>query len=395
MTQPLPPREPLVDESPGSSTPGAASGARNEASESRDVRELIRASSPSNKPAKRRRPQLHEQLLGLLPTAGGETPQVLVVFVDIRGFSTFSARVDSPEVALYLRSIFRTVLASYFPHSDFFKLTGDGLMIVYHLPSEPDGVRAALNLALRRSLRLVEEFGQLVGDDILVNISGKTPQFVGIGLARGSATRLVSGGLVLDYTGKCLNLAARLMEKARPSGVVFHDARASQLLDDEMVAFFGPDQIYVRGIAEEEPLSVLTSEDVELTRLDREPIRSKTELTWCEEPTLLSVAEVRQSSNFGFWLPRKPHSFERVAVRATWDIYNQYGKKTGRISHSDVDGVLEEDHNGHLVRIQLRPIQERVADLPMEVPGFFKPKQVMIRFRSYCKPVTDTTRRGR
>ena len=66
---------------------------------------------------------------------------------------------------------------------------------------------------------LVEAFGQITANDFMINFP--VPQRLGVGVARGTATRLASGGQVLDYTGRCLNLAARLMDKARPYGVVF------------------------------------------------------------------------------------------------------------------------------------------------------------------------------
>jgi hypothetical protein len=51
-------------------------------------------------------PQLHERLRELLGSARAESCQVVATFLDIRGFSTFSAQGESFDSALYLRSVF-------------------------------------------------------------------------------------------------------------------------------------------------------------------------------------------------------------------------------------------------------------------------------------------------
>ena len=335
----------------------------------------------------RQRPQLHEQLRELLRSAGGETPQVLAVFVDIRGFSSFSTRVDSPEVALYLRSVFTAMLDTYLVEPDYFKPTGDGLMVIYHLPSDPAQVRTKVNEVLRRSLALVENFADLAEDDILVNVTGQVPQSLGIGAARGSATRLISSGQVLDYTGKCLNLAARLMDKARPSGVVFHDPRANQILDEELNSYFTSDAVYIRGIAESEPLPIHVSDGVVVTRADREPIAPLSRRTWSYSDTWLTVTEVRAGGPYGFWLSRAPRSFETASVLAAWDVFGRDGKRTGTQRHAEITGDVDEQPEGHLVSIMLEEVAERTRDLPTEVQGFFKMKPVKIRFQAFLEPL--------
>src|SRR5712692_12073557 len=70
-------------------------------------------------------PQLHERLRALLPSAGAESCRVIATFLDIRGFSTFSEKGESFDVASYLSSIYSTILTSYFPDADFFKPTGE------------------------------------------------------------------------------------------------------------------------------------------------------------------------------------------------------------------------------------------------------------------------------
>ena len=180
--------------------------------------------------------QLHEQLRGLLPSAHAESCQVVAMFLDIRGFSSFAAKGESFDSALYLRSVYTAILTSYFPDVDFFKPTGDGLFLVHELPSEAPKVPAVVSSVLARCVSLVDAFGLITAEDYMVNFP--VPQLLGVGVARGSVTRLVSGTRVLDYTGRCLNLAARLMDKARPFGVVFSDIHAPQLMDPRSLPSF-------------------------------------------------------------------------------------------------------------------------------------------------------------
>src|SRR5215472_17026614 len=80
-------------------------------------------------------PQLHERLRDLLSSAKAETSQVVATFLDIRSFSTFSERGESFDSATYLSSAYSRILSDYFPAVDFFKPTGDGLMLIHQLPS--------------------------------------------------------------------------------------------------------------------------------------------------------------------------------------------------------------------------------------------------------------------
>jgi len=56
---------------------------------------------------------------------------VVVLFLDVRGFSSFAGSAESVEAALFLKKMYLRVLTDYFVDPDFFKPTGDGLMLVY------------------------------------------------------------------------------------------------------------------------------------------------------------------------------------------------------------------------------------------------------------------------
>jgi len=135
--------------------------------------------------------QLHERLRDLLPSAQAETCQVVATFLDISGFSTFSKRGESFNSAIYLGSAYSTILSTYFPNADFFKPTGDGLMLIHQLPSSRTEVPHAVSVILAKCVSLVAAFGQITGDDYMINFP--VPQSLGPGLTRGSAAASAHG----------------------------------------------------------------------------------------------------------------------------------------------------------------------------------------------------------
>ena len=57
---------------------------------------------------------MHRELKGLLPSAKGESRLVVVVFLDVRGFSSFAKIAESSEAALFLRSMYVKILVQLF-----------------------------------------------------------------------------------------------------------------------------------------------------------------------------------------------------------------------------------------------------------------------------------------
>jgi hypothetical protein len=53
----------------------------------------------------------------------------------------------------------------------------------------------------------------------------------------------------LDYTGRVLNLASRLMDIARPYGIVVDDAYGFDLLDVKLGDNFTRDAVYLKGVS--------------------------------------------------------------------------------------------------------------------------------------------------
>jgi class 3 adenylate cyclase len=125
-----------------------------------------------------------------------------------------------------------------------------GLMVIGKLKDEVAAIQDAIRLKIARAIELVAAFPTITEDDVMINF--EVPKHLGIGVARGSATPAnQQKRTVLDYSGRCLNLAARLMDLARPAGRRPHDQHAGALLGPEIIAKLHAEDVYVKGIAEE------------------------------------------------------------------------------------------------------------------------------------------------
>ena len=78
----------------------------------------------------------------------------------------------------------------------------------------------------------------------------RVPQSLGIGLSRGAACRLATPEKTLDYSGRTLNLATRLMDFARPDGIVIDAEFGIELPPDELRGLFEAHDVYIRSVAQ-------------------------------------------------------------------------------------------------------------------------------------------------
>ena len=328
----------------------------------------------------------HDELRDVLRKTQGRNCDIVALFVDIRGFSSFAERNDSPAIAKYLRTAITQILDHYFPDASFFKLTGDGVLIIYEHPDDEGAMRDLLTNVLKKSIALVANFSDIADDDVMVTIRD-LPKSVGIGIARGSATCLVAtDGTIVDYTGRCLNLAARAMDKARPKGVVFADTHAATLIEESLGLDFQSDEIYVRGIAEKNPISVRATLDVAFRAADRKPIDEDEGIG---EPVYMSIEEVRATSGHAFYLPRPP---EHDEIALVWIEYPYLDAVTGKMSKKhlwhEARGKVERHPDGTVIVISFDTIKRRVVNVPEKSEGFlgFKTKNYvtltpMLRFK--------------
>lgn len=148
--------------------------------------------------------------------------EAVVLFADLRGFTSMSERLDVDQVARLLNDYFAALTqAAYRYEGTVFNMTGDGLLVGFNVPIlQQDAVRRALMTAceMMQNFRGIaetckREHGVQVG--------------LGIGINRGE---VIAGNIgsptYMSYTiiGDSVNVAARLTDAARTNEIVVADA---------------------------------------------------------------------------------------------------------------------------------------------------------------------------
>jgi adenylate cyclase len=181
---------------------------------------------------------------------GGTRKNVTLMFVDIRGFTPLSERIQPEEVIQVLNEYLDLCTQAVFQFEGTLdKFIGDGVMAIFGapipLPDHPErAVRAALEMkkgSAALAQRLTEKYGYSVS--------------FGIGLNTGDA---VIGNIGaknrLDYTaiGDTVNMAARLESNAKPGQILISQSTYDAVKDLFEITPLG--EIKVKG--KEKPVAV-------------------------------------------------------------------------------------------------------------------------------------------
>lgn len=293
----------------------------------------------------------------MLATAHGESTFVVAVVLDVRGFTSFAKLAESAEAAMYLKSAYTRILDRYFDDACFFKPTGDGLVILLEY-TEPR-LRAVVSRAVSRSLALVDDFAMICADDPMINFD--VPGNLGVGIARGAATRLVSGRTTLDYSGRPLNVASRMNDLARPSGVVFPASLGPGLLSPNQRVRFVPDhRVFLRGVADDTPTTVYVTHDrTTVPASNRRPFNKRR----FHEQLVRDgrVEDLEDHTRFQYQLAEEPLDPDAIMLAVHYPDVTRGGRPhpsiltTERASTEYVDtgdnGVVEVDLHGAYRRI--------------------------------------------
>lgn len=192
------------------------------------------------------------RFLDSLVDAQGRSEFVIVVVVDIRGFSRFSTRHESPDIAMFIKRFYLRLINDYFPTASFVKPTGDGLLMTFRYDEK--SLSEVAKVVIDACIKCLGDFPTLCKDDPMINFS--LPDALGFGIARGTACCLFSGEEILDYSGHLLNLASRLNDLARPKGIVIDGAFLDTIIPESARSQFKKENVYVRSIAEDTSLQV-------------------------------------------------------------------------------------------------------------------------------------------
>jgi len=201
---------------------------------------------------------MHKFLKQALEVATGESKHVVTIVADVRGFSKFSQTQDSADVATYVSKIYLKLVSEFSTISDelFFKTTGDGLLIT--IPFLEDSLPSVFDKCVETCIKCHDDFPDLLGDVPIINFP--TPDKIGFGITRGSACALVAEvageKYFLDFSGHKLNLAARLQDLSRPSGVIFEGSSDLAFLGESIQNRFSTNEVFVKSVAEKEPIEI-------------------------------------------------------------------------------------------------------------------------------------------
>ena len=246
----------------------------------------------------------------LLPDAEGRSEFVIVLFLDIRSFSAFSRTVESTQVAVFIKKFYLKIIENFFLNASFFKPTGDGLLVI--IPFNEKNLIEVVEKIFVDCFEILTKFNTFFIDDPMINF--KVPENVGIGIARGSACYLISQEKIIDYSGNILNLSARLMDVARPSGIVFDSSFGINLLPKDLQKKFQMEKIYLRGLAEDEPMDIYISKDfTKISPLMRHPLN---EINWEKIVKTQTFAElIKKGPRFTHDLPSVPIEPNKIQIK--------------------------------------------------------------------------------
>lgn len=244
-----------------------------------------------------------------LEHAEGRSEFIIAVVCDIRGFSSFSTCHESPDTAMFIKRFYLKLLEDYFDGARFAKPTGDGLLLIFRYSE--DNLKEVSAKLLNACIRVMDEFPKMFDDDAIINF--ETPKNVGFGISRGPACCLFSGRTIIDYSGRLLNLAARLNDLARPKGIVLDGNYVVDIIPEGLRTRFKKADVYVRGIAEENPMAIhYLSPEVCLPEYSLYPISKD---VWESTSYKLTVAHIRKlRGSFSISLPAEPASPAKIKL---------------------------------------------------------------------------------
>jgi len=167
-------------------------------------------------------------------------------------------------------------------------------------------------------------------------INFDVPRAMGFGVARGPACCLVSGDVVLDYSGHLLNLTSRLTDLARPSGILIDGQFGLDLLPDDQQERFESAEVYLRSVAEDTPRTVYVLKDVvELSEASRRPLRLE---QWERIEEGKTVREWGQATpRYGVDLEKKLKRDDGIQVQMVYPAFKGGKRLPGLLTYSPAE----------------------------------------------------------
>lgn len=188
-------------------------------------------------------PAVMEKLLEQKADLRSEKKNVCVMFLDIRGFTSYAEKRTPEEVVAYLESLFEFMIEIVNRHNGIInKFLGDGFMAVFGAPLSDE--QACLN-AIAASQEILFQVNEEIARG---NISETR---IGIGLHAGEAvTGSIGSSLRREYTviGDVVNMASRIekLNKKFNSQLLISDA-VREALEEKASGVVSMGAVQVRG----------------------------------------------------------------------------------------------------------------------------------------------------
>ncbi|MDD5057904.1 MAG: hypothetical protein PHQ60_08525 [Sideroxydans sp.] len=294
-----------------------------------------------------------ENLVTKFRDAEGRSEFVIVVVCDIRNFSGFSSNRQAPEIAIFISKFYEKLLTEYFRDAVFAKPTGDGLIMTFrHKSSEADLLKVAESVLMQCS-KAAADYPAMLTKDLMINFP--LPERIGFGVARGTAFCLFAGDEIIDYSGQILNLASRLNDFAKPSGVVIDGAFLMNVIPKKLQENFREENVFIRGIAEDMPHKVYCSKEVVISDAAKHPINSH---SWIKEERIVTYKQIKTvAGSYSVSLPVEPVSADRCKVKMSWPSLLNPGHTS---SIEIVNFKLEKDAEGSRVQFDMPEERKRL-----------------------------------
>jgi adenylate cyclase len=168
-------------------------------------------------------PELRAKFESVRADLHGDRRQVVVLFADLKGFTSLAEQLDPEEVTLLVGSVLQDLAAAVYEYEGYVdKFIGDAIMALFGAPlaHEDDPERAVL-----AGLAMQERIARR-------NAAGGPPLGLRVGIHAGEVVAAHLGdGLRLQYTvvGDAVNVASRLEGQAELNTVLVSDAVHSRV----------------------------------------------------------------------------------------------------------------------------------------------------------------------